>query len=50
MLPKTLAGWVILIVVISVLIWGAAGAGQHLGNGVHEVLTGVRNFFASFKQ
>lgn len=45
MLPKTLGGWVILIIVIAVLIWGAAGAGAHLGNAVHEALAGVRNFF-----
>jgi len=49
MLPKSLLGWVVLIVVISVLIWGAAGAGQHLGNAAHEVIAGTRNFFASLR-
>lgn len=46
-MPKTAAGWFIVIVVIAVLIWGASGAGTHLGNAVHETLAGVKNFFAS---
>jgi hypothetical protein len=48
-LPKSLTGWIFLIVVISVLIWGAAGAGLHLGHAAHEVLTGTRNFFAGLQ-
>ena len=47
MLPKSAGGWIILIIIIAVLIWGASGAGTHLGNAVHEVLTGTKNFFAS---
>ena len=50
MLPKTATGWIILIVIVSVLIWGLGGAGTHLGNGVHEILTGVRNFGTALRQ
>jgi len=49
MLPKSLIGWIFLIVVIAILVWGPAGAGQHLGNAVHEALAGTRNFFASLR-
>jgi len=49
MLPKTLTGWIILIVVVAVLIWGPALAGQHLGNAAHAILTGTRNFFAGLR-
>lgn len=46
MLPKTIVGWTILIIVIAVLIWGPGGAGAHLAHGVHTALTGVRSFFS----
>lgn len=46
MLPKTIIGWTILVIVVAILIWGAGGAGTHLAHGVHTALTGVRAFFA----
>ena len=49
MLPKTFLGWTVLIIVIAVLIWGAAGAGQHLGNAIHETLKGIRSFAAGLR-
>jgi len=45
MLPKTITGWVILIIVVAILIWGPTGAGAHLAHGVHTTLTGIRSFF-----
>jgi hypothetical protein len=49
MLPKTLTGWAILIIVIAILIWGPGGAGSHLGSAAHEVLAGTRHFFAGLR-
>lgn len=48
-MPKSALGWIVLIIVISILIWGVSGAGTHLGNAVHETLTGVQNFFAGLR-
>ena len=47
MLPKSAGGWIILIIVVAVLIWGPALAGAHLGHAVHEALQGIQSFFKS---
>ena len=44
MLPSTAKGWLILLVVGAVLLFGIAGAGTHLGSLVHEIIQGLKNF------
>lgn len=44
MLPKTVTGWVILIFVILVLMYGVSGAFSQAGVIIHQIVHGLQTF------
>lgn len=46
MLPKTAAGWIILILVVLMLMYGVSGGIAQAGVIIHDLINGIRSFAA----
>jgi hypothetical protein len=44
MLPKSVGGWIVLIIVILILMYGVSGGFHQAGVLIHEAINGLKSF------